>query len=308
MTKFTTWPEGLVARIRFGGGGTSRVRWRAGAAGGRKLRKSRAGRIDRRLGMGHLGSSITTISTTRFRHTGLGWRWGRNGRGFREAALGRRATATVRNSTRYWRGGIEQSGRRFGNAFRAVLGIRSGGGSMSRVLGTEIATEQRGRLQRQGVSSPGPCGGQAAVVARIRRCSKKAQRPGAFFLPQLYSMSFASGIPSCQIAGRRRHMGEAGAARTLTRLHPLDHFSLTPLMGPRAGSRKASQNMTIPFASVEKDFGRLIVRDREAQLGVGRNAGRIAHLPREAKGFLTSRNSALRMPGRAASRSDTTWE
>ena len=112
---------------------------------------------------------------------------------------------------------------------------------MFSLLGAKIAAEQRGRLQRQGLSNPIPGGDLAAVIARRRRGNKKATRPWAKLPPQLYSESSVSGILSGHVTGRRRYMGGAGATRTVSRLRPLGHFSLTPLASPRAGPARRAR-------------------------------------------------------------------
>ena len=43
--------------------------------------------------------------------------------------------------------------------------------------------------------------------------------------------------------------------------------------------------MTNASTSVEEDFGRVVGNDRKAQLGIGRDARRIARLPWESKDF-----------------------
>ena len=79
-------------------------------------------------------------------------------------------------------------------------------------------------------------------------------------------------------------MGRAGAAGAVARLCPLGHiFLLTPLMGPRARSRKSDQNAPIPLTAVEKDPCRLAGHDRKSQLGVGSRTGGIANLARTSE-------------------------
>ena len=161
----------------------------------------------------------------------------------------------------------------------------SGQGSVSRALGAAIAVEQRGRLRGQGLGCPIPSGRQAAVIARMDRRNEIANRPGAMVLPQLYSAGYAPGVPAGQVAGGYCYMCWAGAAWAVARLRPLRHVSfLSAWAGPGAGAQKAYKGMTSPSTSVAENIGRLIGHDRDAQLGVGRNARRLARLARASQG------------------------
>ena len=81
-------------------------------------------------------------------------------------------------------------------------------------------------------------------------------------------------------------MGWAGATWAVARLRPFGHVSfLTSLVGPRAGAREAHKDMAAPFTSGEEHLGRLVGHYREAQLGVGRNARRVARPARGSQDF-----------------------
>ena len=96
-------------------------------------------------------------------------------------------------------------------------------------------------------------------------------------------------------------MGWAGAAWAVARVRPVGHVSFLPaLVGPCAGSHNADQDMANPFTSVEENFGRLVGRGREPQLGIGRDARRIAHSARASNGchnFTESRFTNARRGG-----------
>ena len=103
-------------------------------------------------------------------------------------------------------------------------------------------------------------------------------------------------------------MGRAGVERAVARLRPLRHVSfLSAIVGPGAGSQEAYKDTTNPFTSVEENFGRLIGRNREAQLGVGRNARLRAHLARASKDFHYFTGACLTNALGAASRSEAIW-
>ena len=229
---------------------------------------------------------FSTMSSTGLGNAGLGGRRSGNGRIIRGAALGWRMATKAGDIFRDGWNSARQKERGFECPFGGVLGGLRGQGSISRALGAGVAVKQRGRLQDQGLGCPIPCCRQAAVIPRIYRSGEIANRPGAMVPPKLYSMSFAPGILAGRVAGGHCYVDRAGAAWATARLRPLRCvFFLPALVGPGAGSQRAYKDMTDLSTSVAENFGRLAGYDRGAQLGIGRNVRRIAHLARASKDF-----------------------